>query len=67
MNRTRRLGLLGALAVIAAAATPFAVLWAQMAQYASEPTAQARLDLAIWLTVFATPAMFAAWLLWRAW
>jgi hypothetical protein len=38
-----------------------------MGQYADAPTAQARLDLAIWLTVFATPAMVAAWLLWRAW
>jgi hypothetical protein len=31
------------------------------------PSAETRLDIAIWMAVFATPAMLAAWLLWRAW
>jgi hypothetical protein len=69
MNRTKRLGRLGGLAVAAAAAAPFAYLWVlQMMHDARDPlTLRARLDIAIWLAVFGTPWMLAARLLWRAW
>jgi hypothetical protein len=68
MNRTRRLGRAGGLAVVAVAATPFAYLWILQVRNAKEPpTAQVRLDIASWMAVFGTPAMLAAWLLWRAW
>ena len=67
MNRSRRIGRVGGLVACAVAATPFAFLWVQMLRTSDEPvTAQVRLDLAIWMTVFATPAMVAAWLVWRA-
>jgi len=68
MNRTKRLGRLGGLAASAAAAAPFAWLWVLQMRNADDPlTAQARLDMAIWMAVFGTPWMLAAWLLWRAW
>jgi hypothetical protein len=68
MNRTQRLGRLGGLAASAVAATPFAWLWVLQMSNARDPlTAQARLDLAIWMAVFGTPSMLAAWLLWRVW
>jgi hypothetical protein len=68
MNRARRIGRLGGLAAVAVAATPFAYLWVLQVRTAKEPpTAQVRLDIAIWMAVFGTPAMLAAWLLWRAW
>jgi hypothetical protein len=68
MTRTRRMGRIGGLVVSAAAATPFALLWVQMMRSADDPlTARVRLDMAIWMAVFGTPWMIAAWLLWRAW
>jgi len=68
MNRTERIGRLGALAASAAAATPFVYLWVQMMLNADDPlTARVRLDMAIWMAVFGTPWMLAAWLLWRVW
>jgi hypothetical protein len=68
MNRTKRLGRVGGLAAAAIAATPFACLWVFQVTNAEEPpTAEVRLDIAIWMAVFAMPAMLAAWLLWRAW
>jgi hypothetical protein len=68
MNRTQRLGRLGGLVASAAAAAPFAWLWVLMMRNADDPlTAQARLDMAIWMAVFGAPWMLAAWLLWRAW
>ena len=68
MNRTKRTGRLGGLAASAAAATPFAWLWVLQMNSARDPlTAQVRLDMAIWMAVFGTPWMIAAWLLWRAW
>ena len=71
MDRTGRIGRIGragGLAAILAAALPFALLWAQMVRAAGEPpAAEVRLDMAIGLAVFGTPAMVAAWLLWRAW
>jgi hypothetical protein len=68
MNRTRRMGHLGGLAAAAVAATPFAWLWVLTMRNADDPlTTQARLDMAIWMAVFGTPWMLAAWLLWRAW
>jgi hypothetical protein len=68
MTRARRLGHLGGLAAVAVAATPFAWLWAVSMASAVDPlTFRVRLDMAIWLTAFGTPAMVAAWLLWRAW
>jgi hypothetical protein len=67
MSRTRRLGLAGGLAAVAVAATPFACLWAVQARDAEPPPANVVLDIAIWMAVFGTPAMLAAWLLWRAW
>jgi len=68
MNRTQRMGRLGGLVVSAAAAAPFAWLWVLQMSSARDPlTAQARLDMAIWMAVFGTPWMLAAWLLWRAW
>jgi hypothetical protein len=68
MNRTKRMGRIGGLAVSAAAAAPFVYLWVQMMNSADDPpTAQVRLDMAIWLAVFGTPCIIAAWLLWRAW
>jgi hypothetical protein len=68
MNRTKRMGRLGGLAASAAAATPFAWLWVLQMNNARDPlTAQVRLDMAIWMAVFGTPWMLAAWLLWRAW
>jgi hypothetical protein len=67
MNRTRRLGRLGGRAASAAAAMPFAWLWVLQMHTARAPlTLRARLDLAIWMAVFGTPWMLAAWLLWRA-
>jgi hypothetical protein len=48
MNRSRRLGRVGRLAVSVAAAAPFACLWALQVGYAKEPlTAEVRLDIAI--------------------
>jgi hypothetical protein len=68
VNRTRAIGRLGGLAASTAAAAPFAFLWVQMMSNADDPlTARARLDMAIWMAVFGTPWMLAAWLLWRAW
>jgi hypothetical protein len=68
MTRARRLGRLGGVAAVAAAGAPFAWLWVvSMASADDPPTFRVRLDMAIWLTVFGTPAMAAAWLLWRAW
>jgi hypothetical protein len=67
MNRTRRLGLVGGLAAVAVAATPFACLWTLGARDAEPPPANVVLDMAIWTAVFGAPAMLAAWLLWRAW
>jgi hypothetical protein len=68
MNRTKRIGLVGGLAATAVAATPFAWLWVLQMINARDPlTAQARLDMAIWMAVFGTPSMLAAWLLWRTW
>jgi len=68
MNRAQRMGRVGGLAVFVGAAAPFAGLWAQMMHNADDPlTAQARLDMAIWMAVFGTLWMIAAWLLWRAW
>ena len=68
MTRTRRMGCIGGLVASAAAATPFAYLWVQMMRSADDPlTARVRLDMAIWMAVFGTPWMIAAWLLWRAW
>ena len=64
MNRTRPMGWAGGLV----AAAPLALLW--MLQVSNSPaprTSRARLELAIWLAVVATPAMAAAWLLGRAW
>jgi hypothetical protein len=61
------MGRVGGLVACGVATVPFAFLWLQMMRAADElPTAQVRLDMAIWLTVFATPWMVAAWLLWRA-
>lgn len=43
-------------------------LWVEMMRSADDPlTVRVRLDMAIWLAVFGTPWMVAAWLLWRAW
>jgi len=68
MNRAQRMGRVGGLAVSVGAAAPFAGLWVQMMRNADDPlTAPARLDMAIWMAVFGTPWMIAAWLLWRAW
>jgi hypothetical protein len=68
MNRTTRLGRLGGLVAVAVAAAPFAYLWVLQVRNAKElPTGQVRLDMAIWMAVFGTPAMLAAWLLWRTW
>jgi hypothetical protein len=68
VRRTKRIGRLGGLAAAAAAATPFAYLWVLQVRNADEPlTLQVRLDMAIWMAVFGTPWMLAAWLLWRAW
>jgi hypothetical protein len=67
MNRTRRLGLVGGLAAVVVAATPFACLWAIGARDAEPPPANVVVDMAIWMAVFGAPAMLAAWLLWRAW
>jgi hypothetical protein len=68
MNRTRRMGWAGGLAASAVAAAPFAWLWVLLVSNARDPlTVRARLELAIWMAVFATPWMVAAWLLWRAW
>ena len=68
MNRTRRLGRLGGLVAVAVAAAPFAYLWVQMMHNADDPlTVRVRLDMAMGMAVLGTPAMLAAWLLWRAW
>jgi hypothetical protein len=68
MNRNKRIGRLGGLVASAAAAAPFAWLWVLQMRNAPDPlTAQVRLDMAIWMAVFGTPWMIAAWLLWRAW
>jgi hypothetical protein len=68
VNRTRRLGRTGGLAVSAATAAPFVLLWVQAMRSADDPlTARVRLDMAIWIAVFGTPWMIAARLLWRAW
>lgn len=68
MNRTRRLGRLGGLVAVAVAAVPFAYLWVQMMHNADDPlTVRVRLDMAMGMAVLGTPAMLAAWLLWRAW
>jgi hypothetical protein len=68
VSRARRLGRAGGLVAVAAAATPFAWLWVVLMASADDPlTARARLDMAIWMAVFGTPWMLAAWLLWRAW
>jgi hypothetical protein len=43
-------------------------MWVLLVTNAREPlTVRAALDIAIWMAVFGTPAMLAAWLLWRAW
>jgi hypothetical protein len=68
MNRSRRLGRVGGLAVSVAAAAPFAYLWVLQVGNAKEPlTAEVRLDMAIWMAAFGTPGVIAAQLLWRAW
>jgi hypothetical protein len=68
MNRSRRLGRVGGLAVSVAAAAPFAYLWVLQVGNAKEPlTAEVRLDMAIWMAVFGTPGVIAAQLLWRTW
>ena len=68
MSRTRRMGRVGGLAASAVAAAPFAVLWVLQMRSARDPlTARVRLEMAIWMAVFGTPWMIAAWLLWRAW
>jgi len=69
IGRVGRLGRVGGLLAVAVAAAPFAWLWAlQVNNDAGDPlTAQARLDMAIWMAVFAIPWALAAWLLWRAW
>ncbi|HEX6677519.1 MAG TPA: hypothetical protein VF486_21150 [Actinomycetes bacterium] len=68
MNRSKRMGRLGGLAAATVAAAPFAYLWVLQMNGARDPlTAQARLDMAIWMAAFGTPWMLAAWLLWRAW
>jgi hypothetical protein len=68
VNRAKRMGRLGGLAAATAAALPFAWLWVLQVNDARDPlTLRARLDLAIWMAVFGTPWMLAAWLLWRAW
>jgi hypothetical protein len=68
MNRTDRMRRVGGLAAAAVAAAPFAWLWVLQVNNAGDPlTAQVRLDMAIWMAVFGTPWMLAAWLLWRAW
>jgi hypothetical protein len=68
MNSYRRIARFGGLAASAVAATPFAYLWVLQVSNARDPlTAQVRLDMAIWMTVFGTPWMLAAWLLWRTW
>jgi hypothetical protein len=68
MNRSGRLGLVGGLVGSAAAVTPFVALWVGMMRSADDPlTVRVRLDMAIWMAVFGTPWMVAAWLLWRAW
>jgi hypothetical protein len=64
VNRTRRLGRVGGLAV----AAPFAYLWVQQLRAADDPlTLQVGLAMAIWTAVFSVPWMIAAQLLWRAW
>jgi hypothetical protein len=66
MSRSRRLGRLGGL--VAVAAIPFAGLWLVQVRNADDPmTVQTKLDVAIWMAVFGTPWMIAAWLLWQAW
>jgi len=68
MNRTERIGRLGGLLASAVAVAPFVWLWVLQMNNARDPlTAQVRLDMAIWMAVFGTPWMIAAWLLWRAW
>jgi hypothetical protein len=68
VNRSRRLGRVGGLAVSMAAAAPFACLWALQVGSAKEPpTAEVRLDMALWMAVFGTPWVIAAQLLWRSW
>jgi hypothetical protein len=68
VTRTERIGRVGGLAASAVALTPFAYLWVQMVSNADDPlTFRVRLDMAIWMVVFGTPWMVAAWLLWRAW
>jgi hypothetical protein len=68
MTRTRRLGRVGGLAASGIAAAPFVYLWVASMRSADDPlTFRARLDMAIWLAVFGTPAVVAARLLWRAW
>jgi hypothetical protein len=65
---SRRIGRVGGLAAVAVAATPFAWLWVLQVRNAKiPPTPEIQLDMAIWMAVFATPWMLAAWLLWRAW
>jgi hypothetical protein len=68
MSRPVRLRRVGGLAVSAVAAAPFVYLWVAMTRNGDDPlTFRARLELAIWIAVFATPWMIAARLLWRAW
>jgi hypothetical protein len=68
MSSPERLRRVGGLAVSAVAAAPFVYLWVAMMRSADDPMAlRARLELAIWIAVFATPWMVAARLLWRTW
>jgi hypothetical protein len=68
MSRPERPRRVGGLAVSAVAAAPFVYLWVAMTRDGDDPlTFRARLELAIWIAVFATPWMIAARLLWRAW
>jgi hypothetical protein len=68
MTPTQRLGRLGGLVAVAVAAAPFVWLWVEMMRNADDPLSfRVRLDMAIWMAVFATPWMIAAWVLWRAW
>ena len=63
MNRTKRLGRLGGRAAATVAATLRLPLVWQVGNAKQPPSAAVRLDMAIWMAVFAMPAMLAAWLL----
>ena len=57
----RRAGRLGAVAVSALAAAPFAWLWVISVRGADDPvTLRVRLDMAIWLSLYGAPSMLSA-------